>query len=179
VQAVKDYLTSGDNSLLSFRKNDIIKLVSRRSESNKNLIGGGGGDSGTNTTSYTPQGWLKGVLNNRRGLFPVEYVKQLSRVELNDLIKSGALTHHQYHQEINNNPQQPTAAAQIYHPVHQYQYQQHQQQQQQQTSSTAFIEDTNGGNSNEDLQTPNLMTQDGHYSMMEFAMMNFKQSIDK
>ena len=37
-----------------------------------------------------------------------------------------------------------------------------------------IIEDTN----NDELPS-NMVHSDGHFSMMEFAMMNFKQSIDK
>ena len=66
VQAVRDYITNEDGSLLSFRKNDVIKLVNK---------------------SYTPQGWLRGVLNGRKGLFPVEYVKPVGRLELTDISK--------------------------------------------------------------------------------------------
>ena len=63
---MKDYITNEDGSLLSFRKNDVIKLVNK---------------------SYTPQGWLRGVLNGRKGLFPIEYVKPVGRLELTDISK--------------------------------------------------------------------------------------------
>ena len=63
VQAIRDYVTNGDSSLLSFHKGDIIKLASK---------------------SYTPRGWLRGVLNGHVGLFPVEYVRPIKRSELND-----------------------------------------------------------------------------------------------
>ena len=41
-----------------------------------------------------------------------------------------------------------------------------------------IIEDTNINN-DESIITNNSLRQDGHFSMMEFAMMNFRQSIDK
>ena len=66
VQATRDYITNEDNSLLSFRKNDIIKLVNK---------------------SYTPHGWLRGCFNGKKGLFPIEYVKPVHRAELNDITK--------------------------------------------------------------------------------------------
>jgi len=54
------------SSLLSFRQNDIIKLVNK---------------------SYTPHGWLRGCLNGKKGLFPIEYVKPVHRAELTDINK--------------------------------------------------------------------------------------------
>ena len=66
MQATRDYLTSEDPSLLNFRRNDIIKLVNK---------------------SYTPHGWLKGCLNGKKGMFPIEYVKPVNRTELNDINK--------------------------------------------------------------------------------------------
>jgi hypothetical protein len=66
VQAIRDYITNEDSSLLSFKKNDIIKIINK---------------------SYTPQGWLRGVLSGRKGLFPIEYVRPLPRSELTDLNK--------------------------------------------------------------------------------------------
>jgi myosin XV len=61
VQAVRDYITNEDTSLLSFRKGDVIKLLNK---------------------SYTPHGWLRGFLNGRKGVFPIEYVRPVARVEL-------------------------------------------------------------------------------------------------
>jgi hypothetical protein len=70
VQATRDYLTTSsatnDPALLSFRQNDIIKLVNK---------------------SYTPHGWLRGCLNGKTGLFPIEYVKPVHRAELTDINK--------------------------------------------------------------------------------------------
>lgn len=69
MQATRDYLTNANNNdpaLLCFRQNDIIKLVNK---------------------SYTPHGWLRGYLNGKRGLFPIEYVKPVHRAELTDINK--------------------------------------------------------------------------------------------
>lgn len=63
VQAIRDYITNEDTSLLSFRKGDVIKLLNK---------------------SYTPHGWLRGMLNGRKGVFPVEYVRPIARSELFD-----------------------------------------------------------------------------------------------
>jgi hypothetical protein len=64
-QAIRDYNTTNkDSSLLNFNKDDIIKLVD---------------------SSYTPEGWLNGILNDQQGLFPFEYVRPMHRLELCDL----------------------------------------------------------------------------------------------
>lgn len=72
VQAIRDYCVKNkDTSLLGFVKNDIIKLVD---------------------TSYTPDGWLKGLLKDRQGLFPLEYVRPIHRLELGELYKNISAT---------------------------------------------------------------------------------------
>jgi hypothetical protein len=98
VQATRDYLTltnenedhfhvinnninktqaPATSSLLSFRQNDIIKLVNK---------------------SYTPHGWLRGCLNGKKGLFPIEYVKPVHRAELTDINKvNGCLKKKSFH----------------------------------------------------------------------------------
>lgn len=64
VQAIKDYFTNDDKSLLYFKKNSIIRITN---------------------SNYTPQGWCNGILNERSGLFPTEYVRPLSISEANNL----------------------------------------------------------------------------------------------
>ena len=67
MQAIRDYnIKNADSSLLNFNKDEIIKLLEN---------------------SYTPDGWLKGALNERQGLFPLEYVRPIHRIELCDLYK--------------------------------------------------------------------------------------------
>ena len=134
MQAIRDYITNEDSSLLSFRKNDIIKIV--------------------NTKNYTPQGWLRGVLNGKKGMFPVEYVRPIPRSELTDISKI-----------LNQCFPDDSCSLADDKSTHQL---------------ATIIEDLNGANHhNEKAQSNNYIKQDGHYSMMEFAMMNFKQSIDK
>ena len=118
--------------MLSFRKNDIIKIV--------------------NTKNYTPQGWLRGVLNGKKGMFPVEYVRPIPRSELSDISK----ILNQCFPDDNCSLADDKSG----HPL------------------ATIIEDLNG-NHHDKVQANNYIKQDGHYSMMEFAMMNFKQSIDK
>jgi hypothetical protein len=66
VQAIRDYITN-EESLLSFKRNDIIKIVNR---------------------NYTPQGWLRGELDGKKGLFPVEYVRSVSKSGVNSQVCS-------------------------------------------------------------------------------------------
>jgi len=69
VQAIRDYITN-EESLLSFKRNDIIKIV------NKN---------------YTPQGWLRGELDGKKGLFPIEYVRSVSKTGVNSQVRAHIL----------------------------------------------------------------------------------------
>ncbi|KAK8734252.1 hypothetical protein OTU49_006087, partial [Cherax quadricarinatus] len=60
VRAVADYITR-ENTLLSFKKGDIIRV--------------NGADR------YEDNGWLQGTLDGRTGLFPVDYVVPIARSE--------------------------------------------------------------------------------------------------
>jgi hypothetical protein len=59
VQAIRDFKTNeNDKSLLNFKKNEIIKL------NNTNNV-------------MPPKGWQNGILNEKKGLFPSEYVRPI------------------------------------------------------------------------------------------------------
>jgi hypothetical protein len=75
VQAVRDHFTAKNSNnstegsaLLSFKKDDIIKLVEKSDRA-------------------PPDGWLNGSLNDQQGLFPLDYVRPVNRLELCDLNK--------------------------------------------------------------------------------------------
>jgi hypothetical protein len=60
VQAIRDFKTNeNDKSLLNFKKNEIIKL-----NNNANNV-------------MPPKGWQNGILNEKKGLFPSEYVRPI------------------------------------------------------------------------------------------------------
>lgn len=99
--------------MLCFKIGDIIKLLNK---------------------SYTPNGWLRGDINGRRGAFPAEYVQQINK-------------------SISNKKEDDRLV------------------------SNEFIEDDR--RSELLSQSPIMNHSDGHYSMLEFAMMYFRQSIDK
>jgi myosin XV len=101
--------------LLSFKKDDIIKLISN---------------------SYTPDGWFRGEINNKQGLFPKEYVQSIDRLKIKHRLQPPIeLIEHE--SDLNVNKVQNTSSTQL------------------------------------------ISNKDGHFSMMEFAMIHFKQSIDK
>lgn len=212
VQAVKDYVvTSNDASLLSFHKNDIIKLTGPEN------VGGniGRSESVHVGNNYVPQGWLRGTTldNHRGGLFPIEYVRPLTRGGTDRRRSTTppfggnppppALAHSQPPAKFNEcfgsiaEKETPTrmmrpnelATATIDHrassspplpvvpttPV----------------SSPPVVNSNTTARAvaishhplvaerNEFESLQRSSNQDGHFSMMEFAMMNFKQSIDK
>lgn len=198
VQAVKDYVvTSTDASLLSFRKHDIIKL-SPAAQSN-------------DTNTFVPHGWLRGAtLDNRRiGLFPIEYVRPLTRADraasvtppLPQLVapSTGGMNSHQMSQSVSG---ALTRMNECYGTVEE-------EPVRIRPSDVASAQPNQGGAVviaaapttaikpitaapshhvpppgyfGHELDAAPLQKtpqQDGHFSMMEFAMMNFKQSIDK
>lgn len=170
--------------MLSFRKNEIIKLINPT----------------PNANTYIPQGWLKGVLNNRRGLFPVEYVRPLTRADMQ------TLDQHQNQQTQQKQSQMNECFGSIEEePVRLRPSDVMMSANNNNSSSDRNNSQANGRLNNKhdhNSKDPAMMSviqenfgyvgneldagqlqkapqQDGHYSMMEFAMMNFKQSIDK
>lgn len=219
VQAVKDYVvTSTDASLLSFRKNEIIKLTPAAALTSANL---------NDTNAYVPQGWLRGTtLDNRScGLFPIEYVRPLTRADRAASVtptptpaaaplppppRSPQLKTTSNHggvaavssrmnecygtveeEPVRIRPSDVAAAAQF--PTPQTTTTTTTSQRQDVVAVKSFLpmpasslanhhEQLNDGYLGHELDAAPLQKapqQDGHFSMMEFAMMNFKQSIDK
>ncbi len=120
VQAIHDNLSSNDQ-MLSFKKDDIIRLV-------------------TDSTISCPAGFLFGTLKGKQGLFPHDTVRSLSIEEFTARSSGVEKLYKPYINEmlpVMNN------------------------------SST-----TNSSNKS-------VNYQDGNFSMMEFAMVHFKQSIEK
>ncbi len=120
MQAVRDNIVD-EETMLAFKKDDLIRLS---------------GDS--NATN--PPGFWAGQLNGRRGLFPQDAVRAVSRNELPDLSRADEKACDPFLDEI-------------------------------------LKMDNNNSRSNCTDQSINY--QDGHFSMMEFAMMYFKQSLEK
>lgn len=151
MQAIRDYITTEDSSLLSFRKNDIIRLVNK---------------------SYTPHGWLRGQLNGRKGLFPIEYVKYIGRYEPEE-IRRPSIDYLQDEDELTE-----TIDDDFLSPLNDDDHH-HQHQPAPKKNLAMLIEESRQQMLQNENMPSYLFSQDGHFSMMEFAMMNFRQSIDK
>ncbi|OQV25063.1 Unconventional myosin-XV [Hypsibius exemplaris] len=149
VRAVADYRTK-DPTLLSFRRDDIIKLAMRNQ-------------------SYLDKGWLYGNIGERWGIFPCEYVVALSRQEA--------------YQVKSKLPQSSTGQAPKTFTV---------PDTKKMTNGSGDIsyasrERHPGTNSSSSSQRSDssergiaaTRANDGRLSMVEFAMFNFRQSIEK
>ncbi len=122
MQALRDYLTNDeDESFLNFKKNDIIKLINNHKTQHTS------GNHHHNNSLL-----LFGMLNNRHGYFPFDYVRPITRSEGFD----------------STNLNQPLFRS----------------------NENTLVTFTD---------RPLSYQQDGNYSMMEFAMTHFKQSIEK
>lgn len=141
VQAIRDYITN-EESLLSFKRNDIIKIVNR---------------------NYTPQGWLRGELDGKKGLFPIEYVRSMSKTGVNSQVSSRISLIELEKNDLSHFCKWKTIVKSAYS---------NQLNENAQTFVSLKDERSDEANST-------IIKQDGHFSMMEFAMMNFKQSIEK
>ncbi|OWF46490.1 unconventional myosin-XV-like isoform X2 [Mizuhopecten yessoensis] len=123
VIATKDYIT-GESTLLSFKRSEIIKLV--------------------DAEIPLEDGWLYGSLNGVLGYFPAEYVKPLQRHEVE---RSGGmkaqLTEHVVHRII-----RPPSR-------------------------------TDGHIDNRSETSQGTVVPDGKFSMMEFALLHFRESVQK
>ncbi|XP_064478725.1 unconventional myosin-XV-like isoform X2 [Ornithodoros turicata] len=151
LRAVADYVTT-ESTLLSFRKGEIVRLVKHRS---LNL----------------PKGWLYGVTESgESGLFPCEYVVPLGRQS-----QDGA-HHTPTHQNESRVSQRPSGQhverlvdGAVSSPI---------------LASSAWIEskDDHGDEEEEvgeeaDRRATELA--DGKHSMLQFAMFNFRESLDR
>ncbi len=121
VQAVRDNLSS-DEQMLSFKKDDIIRLTA---------------DSATTS----PPGFLSGWLRGKQGLFPHDHVRPLS---------------------IDEFTARSSGAEKLYKPY-----------------LSDMLPKMNSSTTTSSSNKSVLNYQDGHFSMMEFAMVHFKQSIEK
>lgn len=97
----------------------------------------------------TPAGFLTGQLNSRQGLFPAQSVRAISRSELSDLSQI-----------------EGCAGLAADSPLF---------------SDLTLNKDGNANSSSNNTSSDHSQTnyQDGHFSMMEFAMIHFKQSLEK
>ncbi|CAH1793641.1 unnamed protein product [Owenia fusiformis] len=155
VRALKDYITR-ESTLLSFMKGDIIVL--------------------TNRDMYMDRGWLYGSLQGRTGAFPTEYVKPLARHEL--IRKESSLY---------KPPERPiipvTTVAAIPEPVRERREEPPPEPQSSQFSPQEplmiFHDDPVRvlDEGSVTSQSSSVM-RDGKYSMMEFAMLHFRETMD-
>ncbi len=123
VKALRDYLTdeNGTDLMLNFKKNDIIKIISEQ-----------------NSPART-DGFLIGVLNNRKGFISNEFVRPITRGEALCDLKNARADH-----------------------------------------LNLLVDSSDKNHLHDfDFSSSERNIQDGHFSMMEFAMSHFRKSIDK
>ncbi|XP_078318920.1 unconventional myosin-XV-like isoform X3 [Crassostrea virginica] len=124
VIAVKDYITR-ESTLLSFKRNDIIKLL--------------------DPEMVLEEGWLYGSLSGMLGYFPAEYVRPLARHEVE---RSGGMKAQLTEHTIQRMIRPPSR-----------------------------VSDGYADNRSETSQ--GTVVQDGKFSMMEFALLHFRESLQK
>ncbi|XP_056017857.1 unconventional myosin-XV-like isoform X8 [Ostrea edulis] len=120
--AVKDYITR-ESTLLSFRRNEIIKLL--------------------DPEMALEEGWLYGSLNGMLGYFPAEYVRPLARHEVE---RSGGMKAQLTEHTIQRMIRPPSR---------------------------------DGYADNRSETSQGTAVQDGKFSMMEFALLHFRESVQK
>lgn len=151
LRAVADYVTT-ESTLLSFRKGEILRLVKHRS---LNL----------------PKGWLYGVTDSgESGLFPCEYVVPLSR-QNQDAVNHRASSQGDArvsHRAASLLAAERTADGAVSSTV---------------VASSAWIESKDHGDEDDDLgedaEKRGAEVADGKHSMLQFAMFNFRESLDR
>lgn len=158
VVAMKDYITR-ESTLLSFKRGDVIKLMDADVDE-----------------GHARRGWLYGVSNGVFGYFPAELVKPLARHEI-DYARREAIER----TPSFRNQQQPSAhitettVQKVIHKSHNMS----------RDSSHEMIRD--GPVLREALPPPDNRSEtsqgtvvpDGKYSMMEFALLHFRESVEK
>nr|XP_034311051.1 unconventional myosin-XV isoform X10 [Crassostrea gigas] len=122
VIAIKEYITR-ESTLLSFRRNDIIKLL--------------------DPEMVLEEGWLYGSLNGMLGYFPAEYVRPLARHEVE---RSGGMKAQLTEHTIQRMIRPPSR---------------------------------DGYADNRSETSQGTVVQDGKFSMMEFALLHFRESLQK
>ena len=144
VQAIKDFLIKNetDKSLLNFKKNDIIKLNNMSSSPSSTSL----------VATPPPKCWYNGILNEKQGLFPIEYVRP---VNLNSASNNSDLTKN-ITTNLSTNIIDPTLS--------------------QAFNNNSSNISSSSGNSSGGTSSSNSKSE-GYYSMMEFAMLNFKSSL--
>lgn len=189
VRGVQDHV-SRDQSLLCFRKGDVIRLVNR--------------------DQHLQKGWLYGSLNGRSGLFPCEFVEALARNQHGQSrggpgAGGGRLESFQSEHRKQSmdgwtgrvpQPPQPQPPAQQAQQQHQ-QHQAHQQHHGPSSMPPAMVNGANGHHTNghgpASLPSPlsehggqggggpgsGGQVHDGKHSLLQFAIHHFRQSPEK
>ncbi|GAU92977.1 hypothetical protein RvY_04984-2 [Ramazzottius varieornatus] len=139
---------------------DFVRAVSDYRTSDPTLLSFRKGDViklGIRNQSYLDKGWLYGNIGDRWGIFPCEHVVALTRPEILQLRKN--LVKNSRDESRSNMPPGTHAVA----------------------SSTSSSSSSQKSNSSDGVKggAPSKTVSDGRMSMVEFAMFNFRQSIEK
>ncbi|XP_060553902.1 unconventional myosin-XV-like isoform X5 [Ruditapes philippinarum] len=158
VVAMKDYITR-ESTLLSFKRGDVIKLMDADVDE-----------------GYARRGWLYGISNGVYGYFPAEMVKPLARHEV-DYARREAIER----TPSFRSQQQPTAhlsettVQKVIHKSHNTS----REDSREMARDGAILRDALPAPDNRSETSQGTMVPDGKFSMMEFALLHFRESVDK
>uniref|UniRef100_T1JBR9 Unconventional myosin-XV n=1 Tax=Strigamia maritima TaxID=126957 RepID=T1JBR9_STRMM len=158
VRAVADYITR-ESTLLSFRKGDILRIVNNKNQ-------------------YLDKGWLYGILDDRAGIFPCEYVLPLGRNEAVTSVKKDVKI-----KKIVTTERQTTTSTTLHSetitdspPAVEKESVEMRENRETNWIDRRMHDDFPDDKSDTSFVAPQ---NDGKHSLLQFALLNFRQSLDK